>query len=410
MPSASNHGTSLPNAGRSSELRLLLLLSALMAFTSLSTDIYLPAMPQMQRELQGNVELTITSFLIGFALAQLVWGPVSDRIGRRRPLMIGMALFVVGSVGCALSQTMNQMVFWRMFQAFGACTGPMLARAMVRDLYPRTQAAQTLSTLTVIMAIAPIAGPLLGGQIVRFGSWHGIFWLLGAMGALMLLALRQLPETLPVARRATTPTLDAFADYRKLLRNAVFMRYTLCVTLFYVSAYAFITGSPHVYIEYFHVAPQHYGWLFGLNIVGLMTMSLVNRKLVSRFSLDALLRAATAAAAVAMLVCAGLAELGDVGLLGIVVPVFVFFSMNGIIAASATAAALDGVQPQLAGSAAALIGSLQYGSGIVSSLLLASLSNGTPGTLIAVMTVFAVASSLTSFSRRGPRLSEAPQC
>lgn len=389
-------------AAPANRLRMLLLLSALMAFTSLSTDIYLPAMPQMQRELRGNVELTITSFLLGFALALLIWGPVSDRIGRRRPLVIGMVLFVVGSVGCALSQTMGQMVFWRMFQAFGACTGPMLARAMVRDLYPRTQAAQTLSTLTVIMAIAPIAGPLLGGQIVRFGSWHGIFWLLAGMGGLMLVALRALPETLPPAQRATTRTRDAFGDYRKLLGNAVFMRYTLCVTLFYVSAYAFITGSPHVYIEYFHVAPQHYGWLFGLNIVGLMIVSLINRKLVGRFSLDTLLRAATGVAAVAMLVCAGVAELRVGGLVGIVLPVFVFFSMNGIIAASATAAALDGVPSQLAGSAAALIGSLQYGSGIVSSLLLAGLSDGTPGALIAVMAGFALACAVTACWRRVP--------
>lgn len=388
-------------AAPTSELGLLLILSALMAFTSLSTDIYLPAMPQMARELQGNMELTITSFLIGFALAQLIWGPVSDRIGRRRPLVIGVLLFVIGSVGCALSQTLGEIVLWRMFQAFGACTGPMLARAMVRDLYPRTKAAQTLSTLTVIMAIAPIAGPLLGGQIVRFGSWHGIFWLLAGIGVLMLLALRRMPETLPVERRATSSALAAFADYRALLGNAVFMRYTLCVTLFYVSAYAFITGSPHVYIEYFQVAPEHYGWLFGLNIIGLMAMSLINRKLVSRFSLDRLLRAASTVAAVAMLAGVVVAELRIGGLLGVALPVFVFFSMNGVIAASATAAALDGVPPGQAGSAAALIGSLQYGSGIVSSLLLAALPKDSPRSLIMVMAVFAAGCAVMAWWQRG---------
>ena len=383
------------------ELRLLLILSALMAFTSLSTDIYLPAMPQMARELQGNMELTITSFLVGFALAQLIWGPVSDRIGRRRPLVMGVLLFVIGSVGCALSQTLGEIVLWRMFQAFGACTGPMLARAMVRDLYPRTKAAQTLSTLTVIMAIAPIAGPLLGGQIVRLGSWHGIFWLLAGIGVLMLFALRRLPETLPVERRPTSSALTAFADYRALLGNAVFMRYTLCVTLFYVSAYAFITGSPHVYIEYFQVAPEHYGWLFGLNIIGLMAMSLINRKLVGRVSLDRLLRAASTVAALAMLAGVVLAQLRIGGLPGVVLPVFVFFSMNGVIAASATAAALDGVPPGLAGSAAALIGSLQYGSGIVSSLLLAALPKETPHSLIVVMAVFAAGCAAMAWWQRG---------
>ncbi|HYP85997.1 multidrug effflux MFS transporter [Variovorax sp.] len=375
---------------------LLALLSALMAFTSLSTDIYLPAMPQMQRELQGNVELTITGFLIGFALAQLIWGPVSDRIGRRKPLFIGVTLYVIGSVGCALSRGIEQIVFWRVFQAFGACTGPMLARAMVRDLYARTQAAQVLSTLTVIMAIAPIFGPLLGGQIIRLSSWHSIFWLLASLGALMVLALRWLPESYPAERRSTGPRLGALHDYRKLLSNATFMRYTLCVTFFYVSAYAFITGSPKVYIDYFGIDAQHYGWLFAANIVGLMALSFANRQLVRRFSIDTLLRAATAVAATAMLIGFALAQTQSGGLVGIAIPIFVFFSTNGIVAASATVGALDGV-PGIAGSAAALIGSLQYGSGIASSLILAVRSDGSPQTLAGLMALFAFAAAAMAF-------------
>lgn len=142
----------------------VLILSALMAFTSLSTDIYLPALPAMQKDLQGNTELTITGFLLGFCIAQLVWGPVSDHLGRRKPLMIGMVLFIVGSIGCSLSHNITQIVFWRVFQALGACTGPMLARAMIRDLFTRTRAAQMLSVLMMIMSVAPIAGPLMGAN------------------------------------------------------------------------------------------------------------------------------------------------------------------------------------------------------------------------------------------------------
>lgn len=142
---------------KSTGLLFILILSALMAVTSLSTDIYLPAMPVMAKDLQGNAELTITGFLIGFCIAQLIWGPISDRYGRRLPLFIGLSLFVIGSIGCALSTDIVQIVFWRVFQALGACTGPMLARAMIRDLFSRTRAAQMLSTLMVIMAIAPIA-------------------------------------------------------------------------------------------------------------------------------------------------------------------------------------------------------------------------------------------------------------
>ncbi|KGQ71115.1 MFS transporter [Chelonobacter oris] len=379
-------------------IRFVLILSALMAFTSLSTDVYLPAMPQMQQDLQGNIELTVTGFLIGFAVAQLIWGPISDKIGRRKPLFIGMILFIIGSVGCALSQTIDEIVFWRIFQAVGACTAPMLARAMIRDLYARTRAAQMLSTLTIIMAIAPIIGPLLGGQLLKISSWHTIFWLLAAIGGLMLASLFFLPETLAQAKRGVGSLSGSFANYRLLLCNRHFMRYTWCITFFYVAAYAFIVGSPFVYIRYYGVAAQHYGWLFALNIIGVMSVSFLNRTLVKKFSLDTLLRAATFIAVSAALLLAVFAKWQIGGIVGIIVPIFIFFATNGIIAATATAAALDGV-PETAGAASALIGSLQYGSGIVSSLLLAWLSDGTPWTMAWIIALFACLSAVMAFRR-----------
>ena len=369
------------------------ILGALMAFTSLSTDIYLPAMPQMEIDLQGNVELTITGFLAGFAIAQLIWGPISDRVGRKQPLYIGLVVFVIGSIGCVYSQTIDQIVFWRVIQAIGACTAPMLARAMIRDLYARTQAAKMLSTLTIVMAIAPIAGPLLGGQILKFSSWHDIFWLLAAIGSLMFIALFFLPETHSEERRQQSSIIAIFQQYGRLLKNWQFMRYTLCVTFFYVAAYTFIVGSPFVYINYYGVDPQHYGWLFAINIVGIMGLSFINRSWVTRFSLDNLLRGATAFAAIALVILCGLFYAGIGGIYSIIIMVFFFFSMNGTVAANSTAAALDGV-PEIAGSASALIGSLQYGSGIISSLLLAWLSKGTPETMILIMTVFTILSAL----------------
>lgn len=376
----------------------LAILSALMAFTSLSTDIYLPAMPLMAKELQGDIELTITGFLVGFALAQLVWGPISDAIGRRIPLFIGMLLFIIGSAGCALSTEIHQMVFWRVFQAFGACTGPMLARAMIRDLFARTRAAQMLSTLTIIMAIAPIVGPLAGGQIIQITSWHAIFWLLAGIGALMFLSLYFLPETLPTEKRTKASLPGAFRNYFALLRNRAFMRYTLCVTFFYVSAYAFITGSPFVYIRYYGIDPQYYGWLFAINIVGLMGVSFLNRRLVQRHPLDKLLKIAVTIAALAMVTLALAVKLQFGGIAAVIIPVFLFFSMNGIIAATSTAAALDAV-PAIAGSASALIGSLQYGSGIISSLLLTWFRDGTPWTMAWIMALFTLASAVMALRR-----------
>ncbi|TDX16652.1 DHA1 family bicyclomycin/chloramphenicol resistance-like MFS transporter [Buttiauxella sp. BIGb0552] len=386
-------------ASKTAGLSFVIILSALMAFTSLSTDIYLPAMPLMAQDLHGNAELTITGFLMGFCVAQLIWGPLSDHFGRRLPLFIGMALFMIGSVGCALSTDISQIVFWRVFQALGACTGPMLARAMIRDLFSRTRAAQMLSTLMIIMAIAPIAGPLLGGQMIKITSWHAIFWLLAVIGGMMFISLFWLPETLPQEKRVKASLPSAFRNYYALLTNTTFMRFTLCLTFYYVAAYAFITGSPFVYITYFGVEPQHYGWLFALNIVGLMGMSVINRRLVQRYPLEVLLKFAVVTAAVAALVLAAAAKLEIGGLILIVAAVFVFFSMNGIIAATSTAAALDSV-PNVAGSASAFMGSLQYGSGIISSLLLALLSDGTPWTMAWIIGLFTVASAVMALSTR----------
>ncbi|WP_420915790.1 multidrug effflux MFS transporter [Klebsiella huaxiensis] len=399
MPLLNGNNNDFTETRAASGPLFILILSGLMAFTSLSTDIYLPAMPVMAAELQGDAELTITGFLIGFALAQLVWGPISDRLGRRKPLFIGMLLFIIGSAGCALSTTIDQIVFWRVFQALGACTGPMLARAMVRDLFARSRAAQMLSTLTIVMAIAPIAGPLIGGQMIKVTSWHAIFWLLVVIGGLMFIALRWLPETLPPERRQQGSMLGAFRNYSQLLKNATFMRYTLSLTFFYVAAYAFITGSPDVYIRYYGVAPQHYGWLFAVNIIGVMAMSVVNRRLVQRHALSSLLKISLAVAALAVVILAtGVRlQIGGIGL--IVASVFLFFSMNGVIAATSTAAVLDEAGA-FAGSASALIGSLQYGSGIISSLLLAWLRDGTPWTMAWIMTAFTLASLLLAWRNR----------
>lgn len=371
-------------------LPLLALLGALIAVTSLATDTYLPAMPMLKKNLGGDAELTISGFLVGFAIAQLVWGPISDRIGRKIPLFIGIAIFIIGSIACALSGSMGQRVFWRVVQAVGACTAPMLGRAMVRDLFHGTEAARVLSALTLVVAIAPIFGPLLGGQILHFFGWHAIFVLLALIGMLLFAARFTLPETHRQAQRARTPWHHAFKDYQKLFSHAPFMRYTLCVSFFYVAAYAFITASPYLYIEHFHIAPTHFGWLFAINIIGIMLLSIINRQLLMRFSFNRLLKTASLIGLAAMAGMFGLVFAHFNHILIIILPMFVFFSMNGIIAATATAAALDDI-PHLAGSGAALIGSLQYGSGVISSLLLAAFGT-TVHSFAAIMLIFSALS------------------
>lgn len=368
-------------------------LAGLMAFTSLSTDIYLPAMPSMENELHGNIELTVTGFLIGFALAQIVWGPISDKFGRKLPLILGTILFVIGSIGCAISTSMATIVIWRVIQAFGACTGPMIARAMVRDVYAKTEAARKLSGLMILMAIAPIVGPLLGGQILKFANWHYIFWLLAVIGIIMLGFVLLLPETLPKNSRSEKSTFQAFKNYQVLLSNKKFMQYTLCLTFFYMAAYGFIAGSPGVYIKYFKIQEQYYGWLFAVNVIGLIGFSFLNRRLVGIYSLDYILRFSTVVSMISGMILLIMVIFNQGGLIAVVAGVFFFFSMNGFIAACTTAAALDGV-PKMAGSASALLGSMQYGSGIVSTLLLALFGNETALTMCWIIALFSTLAAL----------------
>lgn len=257
--------------------------------------------------------------------------PISDKYGRLLPLTLGLLLFIIGSVGCALSQTITQIVFWRVIQAFGACTAPMLSRAMERDMFGLTKSAEMLSTLMIIMAIAPIFGPLLSGQLLKISSWHSIFLLLAVIGCIMLLSIVWLPETRLKESRPKVSMKNAFAKYRVLIANRKFMKYTLCVTFFYVGAYAFITGSPFVYISYYKVAPENFGWLFALNILGIMALNFTNRILVRHYTLDHLLRVATSVAMLAgfLLVLFATHDIG--GIYGVIIPVFLFFSMNGIM-------------------------------------------------------------------------------
>src|SRR5471030_2424670 len=191
--------TGLRRFAETHDLRTLLILSVLMAFSSISTDIYLPALPMMAGALHagsGAMEFTISGYLIGFSLGQFFWGPLSDRVGRRGPIAVGMVLYIVGSVGCALSQGVEAMIAWRAVQAIGACASVTLARAIVRDLYVGNRAAQMMSTLMIVAALAPMLGPSVGGLIIAVAQWRAIFWMLAVVGLLTLAALYTLPETL----------------------------------------------------------------------------------------------------------------------------------------------------------------------------------------------------------------------
>lgn len=393
-------GAPAPEPGR----WVLAILSALMGFASISTDLYLPAMPTMQAALHadaGAVELTISGYLVGFSLGQLLWGPIGDRFGRRLPVAIGLVLFVIGSAGCALSANVASMIMWRVVQAAGACASVVLARAMVRDLYAGTRAAQMMSTLMVVMAVAPLIGPSVGALILRVASWQAIFWTLVGVGLATLAALHALPETLPVARRNHEPLSHALGRYRMLLQQPRLLGYAGAGGFFYGGMFAYIAGTPFAYIDYHHVLPQHYGQLFAMGIVGIMATNVANARWVPRFGGDQLMRIGALVAALAGIVAAGDAATDRGGLPGLVLPLFVFVSATGFIVANSISGALNAF-PQYSGSVSALIGAIQYGTGIAGSALVSFLANGTPGPMGAVIAACAVGSLLSALFVKAP--------
>ncbi len=393
LPWVGASGNESPREDRQS-LLILAILSMLMAFASISTDLYLPALPAMGRALHagpGTIELTISGYLIGFSVGQLFWGPIADRFGRRLPVAIGLVLFIVGSAGCALSNDATALIAWRGVQAIGACASVVLARAMVRDLYEGARAARMMSTLITVMAIAPLIGPSLGGWILHVASWRAIFWTLVVVGLLTLASLRFLPETLHQAHRSRESLGTAFGRYLELLRHSPLLAYAGAGGFFYGGVYAYIAGTPFAFISYYHVSPQRYGVLFAAGILGIMITNQINGRLVASVGSDRLLRFGAQGAAVSTLWLVVDAWTGWGTLAGLVIPLFVFVSANGFIVANSIAGAL-GAFPRRAGAVSALVGAMQYGSGILGSALVGLLADGTPRPMAWVIAAFGIGS------------------
>ncbi len=387
-------------------LNLLFVLSGLMSLGSLSTDMYLPALPAIADAYgvsMSGVQLTLTTFLVGFCAGQLIWGPIGDRYGRRGPAALGLFIFAVGSLGCTLSGSIGAMIAWRAFQAFGASAGPVLARAMVRDLYTKQQAARMLSMLILVMGVAPLLGPLLGGFVLVHWEWQGIFLVQAALGLGGLIGLATIRETLALAMRARLGLTEMLVSYCQLGVQPRLLGYALASGFYYGATYAYLAGSPFVYIKLYDVPPQIYGWLFGLNIIGMMAMNAANSRLVATVGPDRMLRYGVAAIGISGLVLAFNAWTGFGGLAGLVAPLFVLIAMNGAVVANAVAGALS-AYPRKAGAASAVLGAIQFGMGILTTALTGWFANGTAFPFAAIIAVAGVGGVIASLLLiRGPQ-------
>lgn len=377
---------------------LALILGALTALGPLSIDMYLPSLPTIQRELGTTAsltQLTLAAYFAGLGLGQLAYGPLTDRFGRKRPLYAGLAIYVLASAACALSPSVHVLIALRFLQAVGGAAGQVVTRAVVRDLYSGAPAAQLLSRLMLVMGVAPILAPLLGGWVLLFAGWRALFALLAALGlGCLALMLFMLPET--AAARAPRIEVAVIGRHlRELARDRAFRAYTLTGAFATAGMFAYISGSPFVFIELFHVSPQAYGWIFGSNAFGLIVGSQLNHRLLGRRLPAQILAGSTAVICAAGAVLVAVAVSGRGGLPAVIAPLFVFVASIGFIGSNATALAME-EQGSRAGLASAALGSTQFLIAAGASSLVGALNDGSARPMAAVMAACGVAAWVAS--------------
>ncbi|GAA1866122.1 multidrug effflux MFS transporter [Actinomadura bangladeshensis] len=356
--------TAAPGAGpRNRRPALILLLGALTAVAPLSIDMYLPALPSLTGDLSTGAvqaQLTLTGCVAGLAIGQAVAGPLSDRLGRRRPLLAGLAAYAAASLLCAAAPTVETLIALRLVQGAAGAAGIVIARAIVRDLYDGIAAAKFFSVLMLVNGLAPILAPVLGGQLLRLTPWPGVFAVLAGIGvALFLASLAGLKETLPPERRETGGLRATAATFQALLSDRAFVGYALTIGLSFAALFTYISGSPFVLQDIYGLSPQGFSLAFGANSLGIVGAGQVGGLLAGRVPLRRLL-----AAGLAIVAAGGLGLLvavaADAGLYGVLPALFLVAAGQGLILPNATALALSGRPPRVAGSASALLGVAQF--------------------------------------------------
>ena len=374
--------------------KLLLILGAIVAIGPLSIDMYLPALPALQGYFNtdaSTVQLSLASYFIGLAVGQLVYGPISDRVGRLRPLRFGLIVYILASIACAVATSAEALVWLRLLQALGGCAGMVIVRAIVRDRFEPQEMAQVLSTLVLIMGLAPILAPLMGAQILVYFGWQAIFMVLACFGLFcLILVMRGLEESWHPPEKLLTGK-EILLTYARLLRHRRFMGFALSGGIAQAGMFAYIAASSFVYIQVYGVSTTDFGWYFGANAAGLIIASQTNARLLRRYRAEHILHFVLAFNACCGLLMLGLilADIG--GLWGVALPLFAAISSLGFTFPNSTAAAMAPFGDR-AGMAAALLGTLQFSLAAMASVAVGWLHDGTALPLAAVISVCGITS------------------
>ncbi|HIZ51235.1 MAG TPA: Bcr/CflA family multidrug efflux MFS transporter [Candidatus Pseudomonas excrementavium] len=383
-------------------LRLLLILGGLSAFGPLAIDLYLPAFPAIAQFFETDsehVQLSLSAYFIGLAIGQLFYGPLADRFGRRKPLLFGIGLFTLASIGCALAPTLEWLIVARFAQALGGCAGMVVNRAVVRDICTPIEAARAFSQLMLVMGVAPILAPLAGGWLMLFGGWQLIFAFLATFaGVFGFLVFFRLPETLP-QHVPPSRLSSALGRYGRLLKEPQFMFHALTGGIAMAGMFAYIAGSPFVFIELYGVPVEHYGWFFGMNSAGFVLSAQFNSRLLRRRTPLKLLKITTLLFMGSTLALSAVALFEPPSLWPLLVPLFMCMALLALVLPNSSACALAGHGHQ-AGVASALMGTLQFTIAGIVSALVGALHNGTALPMTGMISVCGVAAATMALLAR----------
>ena len=380
---------------------LVVLLGVLTAFPPMSLDLYLPGMPTIAASFgvpPDGAQATMASFLAGLAIGQFFYGPASDRWGRRTPILFGAIVYVAASAACAMAPSLAALTAARFVQALGGCAGGVVARAVVRDRFDYRESARVLSLLMLIMGCAPIVAPLVGGLILQFSGWRGIFWLLVGFGTLAAAwAFLALPESRSAETAAKARSEHPIRAYLALLSNRQLMGFTLAQALNGGALFSYMSASPGLLISTYGIRPDHFGWLFGVNAAGLIGMSQINRRLLRRRTPEQIVLLVRPLSLVFALILVVTAFTGFGGLIGVVIPLFFCISTLGAMSPNTTAASFN-IDPQRAGSISALIGGSSFGVGALCSAVFSNIHTGGPRPLAVVILLCFVLSAVCLYT------------
>ena len=391
-------------------LRNAITLGLVSAIGPFAIDMYLPALPAIGSSLHADtsaVQMSLTVFFIALSLGQSFYGPLSDMIGRKAPLYLGLGLFSIGSVGCALAPNIGVLIAFRFIQGFGACAGMVIPRAIVRDLHTGIDATRLMSLLMLVFSISPILAPLTGSFVIQLAGWRSVFWTVLVAAAVGCVILSTVTETRPVEERAESSIRSAFAAYGLLLRDRHFLGLAFIGAFGLSSFFVYLSNSPFVLIEHYHLSPRLYSVCFSANAASFFATAQFNGWAGQRFGLRRLVRGAVIVYAVVMVTLLALFASGVDRLDVLAALLFVGYGCLGMVIPTTAVLALED-HGEIAGTASAFMGTVQFVTGAVIMLFVGSFLNGTALPMVAGIAACAVVSlALAQMVLRGPAPPEA---